>query len=91
MKVGLKLTNPENAIVVGVGVWIDLPSGDKYWVVREPYVTVPEGFSYANPAWRSYVLPSLQPGSYAWHAMVVDASTAYVLSESKAPWMFNTG
>jgi hypothetical protein len=91
MKVGLELRNPESAIVVGIGVWVDLPSGDKYWVVREPYVNVPEGFNYANPAWKSYVLPSLQPGSYSWHAMVADAPTAYVMSESKASWVFKAG
>ncbi len=91
MKVGLELTNPENAIAVGIGVWIDLPSGDKHWVVREPYVNLPEGFSYSNTKWKSYVLPSLQPESYSWHAIVVDASTTYMLSESKALWVFKTG
>jgi carboxypeptidase T len=91
MKVGLELTNPGNAIVVGIRVWIDLPSGNKYWVAWEPYVNLPQGFSYSNAAWKSFVLPSLQPGNYSWHAMVVDASTEYVLSESKAPWVFKAG
>jgi streptogramin lyase len=54
-------------------------------------VNLPQGFSYSNAAWKSYVLPSLQPGNYSWHAMVVDASTAYLLSESKAPWVFKAG
>jgi carboxypeptidase T len=91
MKVGLQLTNPENAMAVGIGIWVDLPSGEKYWVAQEPYVNVPENFNYTNAAWKSYVLPSLQLGSYSWHAMVVDAFTAYVLSESKASWEFKTG
>jgi hypothetical protein len=90
MKVGLNLTNPQDAIKVGVGVWIDLPNGARFWVLQEPSVTLPKNFSYNNPAWKSYALPSLQPGNYSWHAMVVDPSTMYVLSESIAKWAFNT-
>jgi len=89
MKVGLNLTNPHDAVSVGVGVWVDMPSGAKYWVVREPWISLPRSFSYSNPAWKSYTLPSLQSGNYAWHAIVVDPSTYYMLSESVAHWAFN--
>lgn len=89
IKVGLNLTNPQDAINVGVGVWADLPSGGKYWVVQEPWVTLPRGFSYSNPTWKSYALPSLQPGKYSWHAVVVDPFTYYVLSESISQWTFS--
>lgn len=86
MKVGIELTNPGDALNVGIGVWVDLPSGGKYWVVQEPSVNVPEGYHYSNAAWKTYALPNLQPGSYTWHAMVVDAATVYVFSESKESW-----
>jgi hypothetical protein len=89
MKVGVNLTNPDGAINVGIGIWADLPNGSKYWVVQEPWVTVPTGFSYSNSAWKSYTLPSLQPGGYSWHAMIVDPTTYYILSESIAPWTFS--
>lgn len=89
MKVGIELKHSENAIVVGIGVWVDLPNGDKYWVVHEPYVTVPKGFNYNNLEWKSFVLPTLQPGNYSWHAVVVDAYTMYRMSESKYSWVFN--
>jgi carboxypeptidase T len=64
---------------------------DKTEYSKGPYVNVPEGFNGANAAWKSSVLPSIQPGNYSWHAMVVDASTEYVLSKSKAPWVFKAG
>jgi carboxypeptidase T len=91
MKVGINLTNTGNTMTVGIGVWVDLPGGDKYWVVQEPHVTVPKDFNYANAAWNSYVLPSLPPGTYRWHAMVVETSTMYILSESQATWTFHLG
>jgi hypothetical protein len=90
MKVGLNLANPQGAINVGVGIWIDLPNGAKYWVVQAPSVTLPKSFSYSNPAWQMYTLPSLQLGDYSWHAVIADPSTYYVLSESIAPWSFNS-
>lgn len=89
MKVGLNLTNREKATTVAVGIWIDLQGGGKYWIIQEPSATLPEGFSYGNTAWKSYVLPSLSTGNYSWHAIVVDPSTRYRLSESIASWNFN--
>jgi hypothetical protein len=90
MKVGLNLINPNGAANVGVGVWVDMPSGAKYWVVQEPNVNIPKNFNYSNPAWKTYTLPTLEPGNYSWHAMVVDSSTHYVLSESIAKWSFKS-
>lgn len=89
MKVGIDLENNHDVIDVGVGIWVDMPNGGKYWVVREPLVTIPRGFSYSNSAWKSYVLPLLQSGDYYWHAIIVDPSTYYVLCESVSPWVFS--
>jgi hypothetical protein len=89
MNVGLNVTNSQYGMSVGVGVWVDLPSGAKFWVLQEPSVALPKNFSYSNPAWKSYTLPLLQPGNYSWHAMVVDVSSMYVMSESIAKWAFN--
>jgi len=88
MEVGLNLTNPQDAINIGIYVWVDLPSGGKYWVVRKPWANLPKGFDYSNSAWKSYTLPSISPGDYSWHAIVIDPSTKYVLNESIAPWTF---
>jgi carboxypeptidase T len=90
MRLGLNLINPNGAANVGVGVWVDMPSGAKYWVVQEPNVNIPKNFNYSNPAWKTYTLPTLEPGNYSWHAMVVDSSTYHVLSESIAKWSFKS-
>jgi len=89
MEVGLNLTNPHDAINVGVYVWVDLPSGGKHLVFQKPNVNLPAGYSYSNPAWKTYVLPTLQLGNYSWHAAIIDPATRYVLNESVSEWTFN--
>lgn len=89
MQVGLDVTNSENAINVGLYVWAEKPNGDKQWILQKPYVNMPAGFSYSNPAWKKYVLPTLQPGNYSWHAAIIDPPTRYVLNESVSNWTFN--
>lgn len=89
MEVGLDLTNPHDTRGVGIYIWVESPGGAKYWVVRKPWVSLPNGFEYSNPAWKTYTLPPLPLGNYSWHAVVVDPSTSYILSESIASWTFN--
>ncbi len=88
MEVGLTLTNPHDAIRVGVYIWVDSPDGTRYWVERKPSVNLPQGFEFNDPVWKTNTLPALPVGEYHWHAVILDPSTRYVLNESIHPWSF---
>jgi hypothetical protein len=88
MEVGLTLTNPHDAIQVGVYIWVESPEGTKIWVVRKPSVMLPQGLIFDDSTWKTYALPPVQVGEYLWHAAIVDPSTLYILSESISPWTF---
>jgi hypothetical protein len=88
MNVGVNLTNPGDAITVGIGIWVDLPDGGKRWHYRNPSKSLAEGLEYSDPAWETIIFQDLPPGDYAWHAVIVDPPTNYLLSESISPWEF---
>ncbi|VVB89983.1 Periplasmic copper-binding protein (NosD) [uncultured archaeon] len=89
MSVSLRLTNPGKKTNVSADIWIDLPGGDKYWVYRNPSVTLPGGFEYTNPAWLKIIMPSIPSGTYAWHALIKNPENE-TISESIEPWTFSS-
>lgn len=88
MYVGLNLSNPDGAINVGIYIWMDLPSGEKKWVVKKPNVLLPAEVEYSNPTWQAITLPSIPPGDYAWHAVLYGPAKSEIISESISLWTF---
>jgi hypothetical protein len=89
MNVGLDVSNPGDTVNVGVYVWVDLPGGGKYWVLRKPSVPLNAGLVFSRPFWKT--IPLLNPtpnGQYAWHAVIYDPVAKEIISESIAPWTF---
>lgn len=89
MYVGMNLSNLDGAVTVAIGIWVDLPSGGKYWVLKELDVIIPEGFDYSNPTWLDITLPSISPGDYAWFGTLAIHPENEIISESIAPWTFS--
>lgn len=90
MNVGLNLTNPGSAGTVGIYIWVDLPGGGKYWSFQKSSVTLPAGLNWNKYPWLSFTLPNIPSGNYAWHAVLLDPVSKKILSESIAPWKFNS-
>jgi hypothetical protein len=90
MEIGLSVTNPHDALQVGIYIWASSPSGSKYWVVSKPSVNLPQDINFNDPLWKTYTLPGLQAGEYTWNAVLIDPSTKYVLNESISDWYFST-
>ena len=88
MNVSLNISNPGDAIDVGIYIWVDLPSGGKFFVLKKSLITLPAGFEYSNPTFRSITLHSIASGNYAWHAVLYDPGKSEIISESIAPWTF---
>ncbi|MFQ6061762.1 MAG: nitrous oxide reductase family maturation protein NosD [Methanosarcinales archaeon] len=89
MIVSLNLINPDGAMAFAIGIWVDLPSGSKYFVYENSSTTLPAGFDYRNPTWLTITLPSIPPGNYAWHAILIDEANSEIVSESIEPWLFS--
>jgi hypothetical protein len=88
MNVGLNVSNPGDTANVGFYVWVDLPSGKKYWVTRMPSVNLKSGLSYSHSTWKKFTLKSSPAGAYAWHAMIYDHANSEI-SWSISPWTFS--
>lgn len=90
MYVGLYVTNPlDRPINVCVAIWLENPHGTTYLILHAHAVTLPAGFSYSNPVFKSYVLQSIPTGVYTWHSALLNPSTHAIIVEDTAEWTFS--
>jgi len=89
MHVGLNITNPfDCAIHVCVTIWLEKPIGPIVMLLHAHNVTLPAGFTYSNPNFRSFLLPSIPDGVYTWHAALLNPTTHSIIDEDTAEWQF---
>jgi len=89
MHLGLNVTNLSNrAITVCIAVWIETPDLLTYLTLHAHAITLPIGFNYGNPSFQTFVLPSIPPGIYTWHAAFLERATHKILVEDTAQWQF---
>ena len=88
MHVGLDVTNPGDALPVRFVIWLKKPSGG-IKVVTDRSLTLPAGLDYSNPNYMEFTLPGLPPGTYTWHAALIEPSGPVVfISHDTASWEF---
>jgi len=89
MHLGLTVINPlDHAITVCIAVWLEEPDGSKTLLLHAHAKTLPAGFRYSNPDFKTFELPSIPPGVYTWHAALLNRSTHKILIEDTAEWEF---
>lgn len=89
MHLGLNATNHDSVKYVCFAIWCELPSGSTYLYIHMHSVVVQIGLEYTNPTLRTITLPSLPPGTYKWHAALLDRSTHEIIIEDRAEWQFS--
>lgn len=90
MYLGLSVENRlADPFVACIAIWLERPSGPYRLLLHAHAVTLPGGFSYNNPSFRTYVLPFVPLGVYTWHAALLDPSPHAVLIEDTAEWLFS--
>ena len=88
MHVGLDVTNPGDALPVRFVIWLKKPSGG-IKVVTDRSLTLPAGLDYSNPNYMEFTLPGLPPGTYTWHAALIEPTGPVVfISHNTAEWEF---
>ncbi len=89
MYLGLNLANPlDNPITVCVAIWLERPVGPIKIILHAHAVTLPAGFTYSNPNFKSFILPSIPSGVYTWHAALLNPTTHATVAEDTAEWQF---
>ena len=89
MYLGLDIKNPGSALTACVAVWLENPSGSIIAVpVHAHTANLPAGLNYSNPNFMVFTLPSIPPGSYTWHAAIMDPPTHSIISKDTAQWEF---
>ncbi|MFQ6095734.1 MAG: ABC transporter substrate-binding protein, partial [Candidatus Bathyarchaeia archaeon] len=87
MHLGLNITNPfDFAIYVCVAIWLEKPTGPIYLLLHKHNVTLPAGFTYSNPNFRSFEIPTIPTGAYTWHAALLDPTTHSIVDEDTGEW-----
>jgi hypothetical protein len=90
MCLGLHVVNPlDRPITVCVAVWLEKPVGPPTVILHAHAVTLPASFTYSNPTFKSFVLPSMPAGIYKWHAALLKPTTHAILAEDPAEWEFS--
>ncbi|MFQ5621532.1 MAG: nitrous oxide reductase family maturation protein NosD [Candidatus Nanoarchaeia archaeon] len=89
MQLGLHVINLEDPLKVCVKIWVELPGGSIYEVFHVHDVTLPAGVDYNNPSFRTFTLPNITPGIYAWHATLLNPATHETIVEDTAKWQFS--
>jgi len=89
MQLGLHVVNLESPIHACLAVWVELPDTRKHVVLHMHNKGLPEGLDYNNPTFKAFTLPSLTPGTYVWHAALLNPTTHEIIVEDKAEWQFN--
>lgn len=89
MELGLNVFNPDGPMNVCFAIWVVLPDDSIYLYMHYHDITLPPGFVYINPWFRRIALPCcLTPGSYTWHAALLNPATHKILYEDTAEWQF---
>ncbi|HEX58589.1 MAG TPA: hypothetical protein ENF26_00345 [Methanomicrobia archaeon] len=66
-----------------------MPDGSNIAVIGPIQITLPAGLDYSNPTFLSFRLPYILPGTYVWHAAIIDPTTGEIVSHSTAEWQFS--
>jgi branched-chain amino acid transport system substrate-binding protein len=69
-------------------IWLEKPDTSTFTILHAHDIILPHGLDYSDPAFRSFILPSLPPGVYTWHAALLDPPTHDVLLEDTEKWAF---
>ncbi len=89
MHLGLDIYNPlDDPVTVCVAIWLERPVSPIVVILHAHAVTLPAGFTYSNPNFKSFVLPSIPSGVYTWHAAFLNPATHAILVEDTAEWQF---
>jgi plastocyanin len=70
IRIGVDLSNPGEAVQVGIYIYMRMPGGRIRTLLEMPSVTLPAGYSYSNDNWFETVLPPLPRGEYSVHAKI---------------------
>ncbi|MDF2958241.1 MAG: hypothetical protein OD814_001863, partial [Candidatus Alkanophagales archaeon MCA70_species_1] len=89
MSVGLGVTNPGvEPFGCRFAIWLEMqPYGVNFPIVYR-HVTLPANLNYSNPAFLRFKLPYILPGTYVWHAAIIDPTTGELVSHDAAEWQF---
>ncbi len=88
MQLGLDITNPGNAVTVCIAIWLERPVGPIKVILHAHPVTLPAGLEYSNPTFKTFTLPSISPGTYTWHAAILNPATHQFLAHDLKVWEF---
>jgi hypothetical protein len=92
MNIGLKITNQRCSAVVDILIIVERPLcvNDNRFVILEDRksVTLPSGFDFNNPTWKSLFLPPIHWGDYTLRAFIKDPATGKTISQSEATFSF---
>ncbi len=88
MHLGLDIENPGGPMTACIAIWLERPVGPVVVILHAHAVTLPAGFTYSNPSFESFVLPSIPSGVYTWHAAFLNPATHAILVEDTAEWQF---
>ena len=89
MHLGLHITNLGETIRSCVAIWLELPDGSIHVIIHAHNKELQNGLNYNNPSFKSFTLPSITPGTYKWHAALLNPSTHTRIIEDAEEWTFN--
>ncbi|MDF2957927.1 MAG: hypothetical protein OD814_001549, partial [Candidatus Alkanophagales archaeon MCA70_species_1] len=89
MNVGLNVTNPGPPFSCRFAIWLEMQPYSSNVVIVDTYVTLPANLDYSNPAFLRFKLPYILPGTYVWHAAIIDPTTGEIVSHDDAEWQFS--
>lgn len=65
------------------------PVGPIKVILHAHAATLPAGFTYSNPDFISFVLPTIPAETYMWHAAFLNPTNHQILVEDTAEWEFS--
>jgi probable HAF family extracellular repeat protein len=89
MHLGLDIYNPlDNPVTVCFAIWAELRDNSIFLLFHEHAVTLPAGFTYSDPDFKTFELPELPSGTYTWHTAFLKPSNHQMLLEDSTEWKF---
>jgi hypothetical protein len=92
LDIGLKVTNPGDPVVVDILILVERPlcvNDNRFDILENRRsVTLPQGFDFNNPTWKSLILPPIHWGEYTLRAFIKDPATGITISHSEAHFTF---
>jgi hypothetical protein len=92
MNIGLKVTNQRCSVVVDILIILERPlcvNDNRFDILENRRsVTLPSGFDFNNPTWKSLILPPIHWGEYTLRAFLKDPVTGKTISQSEATFSF---